>query len=84
MTHLLTYAADLVNYYKNNDTHIYYGYYFILHYIRNEMICNNCMQNAYYSFHTIRSFRFNDEFSNNYSVMTACYKFIMIRGVSAS
>jgi len=33
---------------------------------------------------TIHSFRFNDEFSNNYSVMTVCYKFIMIRGVSAS
>lgn len=48
MTRLLTYVADRVDYYKNNDAPVYYGYYFILHYIRNEMICNSCMQNAYY------------------------------------
>lgn len=81
MTRPLTYAIDLVNYYKNNDARAYYGYHFILHYIRNEMICNSYIQSKYYN---SRSFRFNGEFSNNYSATTARYEFIMPGRVNAS
>lgn len=78
MTRPLTYAIDLVNYYKNNDARACITDT-ISYYITSGM--NSYIQSKYYN---SRSFRFNGEFSNNYSATTARYEFIMTGRVNAS